>query len=164
MRVSSTSLRSVLIATIVLASMWTCATALAQQTERPNTSEKPEGKPSERGNQVDTLIADLLKAESEDEDLAWLYSDEYAPSRLGGRPIPAPGLPRRGQGEARVWDPRWRRFALGNYVLTVSGFALGNRRRDSPLHTRPLDRQERLRRVRTRSNRDHGLRGRAVGA
>lgn len=55
-----------------------------------------------------------------DEDLKWLYSDqeEYAPSGLVGKPIPAPGLPQRGEGSARTWDPSWRRFSLGDYILT----------------------------------------------
>ena len=71
------------------------------------------------------LVEKLLTSEPDDHDLAWLYSraDEYGPSGLTGEPIQAPGLPERGEGAPRSWDPRWRRFGTGNYVLT--GIAIG---------------------------------------
>lgn len=101
-----------------------CAPAWAQQDDGSQEPARRDEEPPERGGEVDALIGDLLEAESGDEDLQWLYSDEYAPSRLGGRPIPAPGLPRRGQGGARTWNPRWSRFSTGNYVLTASSFVV----------------------------------------
>jgi len=75
----------------------------------------------------DKLIEQLLTEEApEEDDLRWLYSDaeEYAPSELVGKPIPAPSLPERGEGSRRKWDPRWRRFSLGDYILTGAGFAI----------------------------------------
>jgi membrane-associated phospholipid phosphatase len=71
------------------------------------------------------LVRNLLATEGEQDDLVWLYSraDEYSPSRLTGEPIPTPGLPKRGEGAALRWNPRWRKFVTGNYVLT--GVALG---------------------------------------
>jgi membrane-associated phospholipid phosphatase len=71
------------------------------------------------------LVERILTSEPDDHDIAWLYSraDEYAPSALTGEPIAAPGLPERGEGAPRSWDPRWRRFGTGNYVLT--GIAIG---------------------------------------
>lgn len=71
------------------------------------------------------LVEKLLTSESDDQDLAWLYSraDEYSPSGLTGEPIPAPGLPERGEGSPRHWDPRWRKFGTANYLLT--GVAIG---------------------------------------
>lgn len=76
---------------------------------------------------TDELVEQLLESEAKEEqdDLEWLYSEaeEYSPSGLVGRPVPAPQLPQRGEGSPRQWDPRWRRFELGNYVFT--GIALG---------------------------------------
>jgi hypothetical protein len=71
------------------------------------------------------LVRKILATQEEDDDLAWLYSraDEYSPSRLTGEPIPTPGLPKRGEGAALNWNPRWRKFGLGNYILT--GVAAG---------------------------------------
>ncbi|HEX6766534.1 MAG TPA: phosphatase PAP2 family protein [Polyangiaceae bacterium] len=71
------------------------------------------------------LVKEILTTGEEADDLTWLYShaDEYAPSRLTGEPIPAPGLPERGEGAPRSWDPRWRKFGVANYVLT--GAAVG---------------------------------------
>jgi hypothetical protein len=71
------------------------------------------------------LVRNILATQEEQDDLAWLYSraDEYSPSRLTGEPVPTPGLPKRGEGTARRWNPAWRKFALGNYVLT--GVAVG---------------------------------------
>lgn len=66
------------------------------------------------------MIERLLTADEDEADIRWLFSnvDEYTPSGLTGRPIPAPALPQRGQGTPRVWDPRWHRFGIGNFVLT----------------------------------------------
>jgi membrane-associated phospholipid phosphatase len=71
------------------------------------------------------LVRRILATEEEQDDLAWLYSraDEYSPSKLTGEPIPTPGLPERGEGTARRWNPRWRKFGVGNYILT--GVAAG---------------------------------------
>jgi len=78
--------------------------------------------------ETDQLIQELLTSEGvpEDDDLRWLYSDleEYSPSGLVGEPIPAPGLPQRGEGVPREWNPRWRRFGLGNYILTGVGLVV----------------------------------------
>jgi membrane-associated phospholipid phosphatase len=77
---------------------------------------------------VDALIEELVKAEPADDDIAWLFSDasEYAePTSLAGKPIPAPALPERGEGSRRVWNPRWRKFGVGNYILTGSALAIG---------------------------------------
>lgn len=77
---------------------------------------------------TDELIGRLLSGgeSPEKDDLRWLYSDleEYAPTDLVGKPIPAPALPERGEGSRRVWDPRWRRFAVGNYILTGVAIAV----------------------------------------
>jgi membrane-associated phospholipid phosphatase len=72
------------------------------------------------------LVEKLLTADPEDDDLKWLYSnaDEYTPSDLTGKPIPAPGLPQRGEGSPRVWDPRWRRFGVANYILTGASLVI----------------------------------------
>jgi membrane-associated phospholipid phosphatase len=87
----------------------------AQQTSEEDATEEARAK----------LVEKILTPESDDEDLAWLYSraDEYAPSDLTGEPIPAPGLPERGEGSPRHWDPSWRKFGTANYVLT--GVAVG---------------------------------------
>src|SRR6185503_18947524 len=76
---------------------------------------------------TDELVGRLLaEGDQESDDLRWLYSDleEYSPSGLVGRPIPAPALPERGEGSRRKWDPSWRRFALGNYILTGATLAI----------------------------------------
>jgi membrane-associated phospholipid phosphatase len=66
------------------------------------------------------LVEELLASASDADDLAWLYShqDEYTPSELTGKPVPAPALPSRGEGSPRAWDPRFRRFGLSDYLLT----------------------------------------------
>jgi hypothetical protein len=76
---------------------------------------------------TDELVGRLLsQGGPEDDDLRWLYSDleEYSPSGLVGKPIPAPAFPERGEGSRRTWDPSWRRFALGNYILTGASLAI----------------------------------------
>lgn len=67
----------------------------------------------------------MITSDSEGEDLKWLFSrtDEYTPSRLTGEPLPAPLLPERGEGSARHWDPRWRKFGIGNQILLGVGYA-----------------------------------------
>ena len=72
------------------------------------------------------LAEDLLTEDAEASDLAWLYSsaDEYAPSDVTGTPLPAPGLPGPGGGSPRTWDPHWRKFGTGNYVLLSVGASL----------------------------------------
>jgi hypothetical protein len=94
--------------------------APATKVERP---EKADEKERERAK----LVEEILTSDASAEDLAWLYSraDEYTPSDLTGEPIVAPGLPERGEGSPRDWDPRWRKFGTLNYVLTVGGFAIG---------------------------------------
>jgi hypothetical protein len=71
------------------------------------------------------LVRNILTAEDEADDLAWLYSraDEYSPSDLTGEPVPTPGLPERGGGSPRTWDPSYRKFGFVNYLLT--GASLG---------------------------------------
>jgi hypothetical protein len=79
-------------------------------------------------NATDKALEQLILPEgaSDEDDIKWLYSDaeEYAPSGLVGDAIRAPGLPERGEGSRRTWDPRWRRFGFGNYVLTGTALAV----------------------------------------
>jgi hypothetical protein len=87
-----------------------------------------ESAPQPNEAETDKLVQELLTSEGvpEDDDLRWLYSDleEYSPSGLVGEPIEARGLPQRGEGAPRKWDPRWRKFGLGNYILTGVGLAI----------------------------------------
>ena len=91
----------------------------------PESSPPPAG-PIAKDAATDELVGELLAQGQEDDDLRWLYSDleEYSPSGLVGKPIPAPVLPERGEGSRRTWDPSWRRFALGNYILTGATLAI----------------------------------------
>jgi membrane-associated phospholipid phosphatase len=92
---------------------------LAAQTAAPPAA--PTQKPTEPSEEEQSkLVQQILTSEPDAEDLAWLYShaDEYAPSRLTGKPIAAPILPERGEGSPRHWDPSWRKFGVMNYVLT----------------------------------------------
>jgi hypothetical protein len=94
----------------------------------------PASDPAERGpaakrpppDPTAELVRRLMTEGSEDEDLAWLYSnaDEYSPSELTGEPIPVPAFPERGEGSPREWDPRWQKFGLANYLLTGVGLAV----------------------------------------
>lgn len=66
------------------------------------------------------LVEELMASVSDADDLEWLYShqDEYTPSDLTGKPVEIPALPSRGEGSPRTWDPRYRKFGVGNYLLT----------------------------------------------
>lgn len=82
---------------------------------------RPPGEQSPPKDPTAEIVEKLLTSEdSELRDLEWLFSnaDEYRPSDLTDEPIPAPGLPSRGEGSPRVWDPRWRKFGPVNWVLT----------------------------------------------
>jgi membrane-associated phospholipid phosphatase len=97
---------------------------LAAQTAEPPAA--PTEKPTEPSEEERAkLVEKILTSESDAEDLAWLYSraDEYTPSRLTGKPIAAPSLPERGEGSPRLWDPRWRKFGVMNYVFTGASIA-----------------------------------------
>jgi hypothetical protein len=39
-------------------------------------------------------------------------------TELAGRSIRAPALPQRGEGSRRLWNPEWRRFGVGNAIVT----------------------------------------------
>lgn len=112
------------------ASLWARqATGQSQAGATPEkTAVRSPAGPQPRRKSVDELMGELLTSDEPDDDLAWLYSDEdYEPSDLTGKPLPVPALPERGEGSPRTWDPRWRRFTTGNYVLTITawGFAMG---------------------------------------
>ncbi len=95
--------------------------------EQPPSAPDPGGSPASpkgsEGANAD-LVRELLGQGDETDDLVWLYSnaDEYAPSEVTGRPLPAPGLPGPGGGSPREWDPRWRKFGAWDYVLVGVGF------------------------------------------
>ena len=74
----------------------------------------------------DELVKRMLATDEPEDDLAWLYSnaDEYSRSSLTDEPLPAEGIPERGGGSPRTWDPHFRKFGVGNYVLTAGGFAV----------------------------------------
>jgi len=91
----------------------------------------PAPKPSTRDPKVESgddaeLAQELLTEDAEASDLVWLYSnaDEYAPSDATGTPLPARDLPGPGGGSPRAWNPSWRKFGTGNYVLTGVGFGV----------------------------------------
>jgi membrane-associated phospholipid phosphatase len=100
---------------------------------------KPKTPEERRDEEASKLVEDILTSGRESEDLAWLYShaDEYTPSGLTGEPIPAPGLPKRGEGSPRRWDPRWRKFGFGNYVLTGVGLGVNVASSFVPLSQNP---------------------------
>ena len=103
----------------------TCALPLRAEdgAEKPS---KPETEEERKEEERARVVRRILVSEEGDEDLAWLYSraDEYTPSRLTGEPVPAAGLPERGEGSPRRWDPRWRRFGTANYLLTGIGIGI----------------------------------------
>jgi hypothetical protein len=94
---------------------------LAQASDGPPAASVPT---DEQEDEDAKLVRKILTTE-EEPDLAWLYSraDEYSPSTLTGKPIPTPGLPKPDEGTPLRWNPQWRKFGVGNYVLT--GIALG---------------------------------------
>lgn len=104
---------SLLLGLLVLAA----SPPLAAQ-QPPPSPPNPSNPPSDE--ERSKLVQQILTSEPDAEDLAWLYSraDEYTPSRLTGKPIPAPALPERGEGSPRAWNPTWRKFGTANYVLT----------------------------------------------
>ncbi|HVR20651.1 MAG TPA: phosphatase PAP2 family protein [Polyangiaceae bacterium] len=81
---------------------------------------------SETTDPRDELVKRMLATDDRDDDLAWLYShaDEYSRSSLTDEPLPAEGIPERGGGSRRTWDPHFRKFGPWNYVLTAGGFAV----------------------------------------
>src|SRR5262245_10888312 len=94
----------------------TVAAALVPPTA---TAQQPAKREPER-TESDALVEQLLNSEgASEDDLGWVYSnrDEYSPSGLVGEPVPIEELPETGQGSPRKWDPRWRRFSVGNYIL-----------------------------------------------
>ncbi|HEY6726693.1 MAG TPA: hypothetical protein VI197_21815, partial [Polyangiaceae bacterium] len=105
------------------------STGLASAAAPPSSPPAP--KPDTSSAKADTdddakLAEELLTDDAEASDLVWLYSnaDEYAPSDATGPPLPASELPRPGGGSPRAWDPSWRKFGTGNYVLTGVGFGI----------------------------------------
>ena len=102
---------------------WTLPLSAQDPPAKPPKPKTPEERKDEESSR---LVEEILASAPGEDDLAWLYSraDEYAPSGLTGEPIPAPGLPKRGEGSPRRWDPRWRKFGAGNYVLTGIGFGI----------------------------------------
>jgi hypothetical protein len=105
----------------------------ADKTPKPKTAEERKDEENSR------LVEGILISEPRTDDLAWLYSraDEYSPSGLTGEPVPAPGLPERGQGSPRRWDPSWRKFGAWNYVLTGVGFGVNAASSFVPLSQNP---------------------------
>jgi len=80
--------------------------------------------PSEPKDPRDELVKRMLATDEPEDDIAWLYShaDEYSRSSLTDEPLPAEGIPERGGGSRRTWDPHFPKFGVWNYVLTASGF------------------------------------------
>ena len=117
-------LRTLLVGSLVVLGRAAPAQAQGPAAPPPPPAAKPTDAPDEHASE---LVKRLLTSEAEEDDLTWLYSnaDEYSPSGLTGKPIPAPDLPTRGGGSPRHWDPRWRKFGTANYVLTGAGFAVG---------------------------------------
>lgn len=105
--------------------------ATTSQSDHAPTSEDnvtPQERPEsdEPEPTVDELMTELLVGDSEEGDLSWLYSEEiYEPSDLGGRAVPSPALPSRGDGTLRPWNPRWKRFSAVNYIISGTAIALG---------------------------------------
>jgi membrane-associated phospholipid phosphatase len=104
---------------------WPCHAQRAADADVQNVDAEHEHG-EEQGADAE-LVQELLQGDAQADDLAWLYSsaDEYTPADIAGTPIPAPELPGPGGGTPRTWNPRWRKFGTGNYVLTGVGFGLG---------------------------------------
>ena len=96
------------------------ASAQAASSAAPSTQASPPELTSPEPDSTADLVERLMTSDAEEEDLEWLFSnaDEYAPTGLSGKPLDAPVLPRRGEGSRREWNPSWRKFGLGNYVLS----------------------------------------------
>jgi len=106
---------------------WLLAWPLPLRAEEANEKASPKPATEEKTDEESSKVVEKILMSGEDsDDLTWLYShaDEYSPSRLTGEPIPASGLPERGEGSPRRWDPRWRKFGFGNYVLTGVGIGI----------------------------------------
>lgn len=120
MRASSIS--RALLGAAVVAVQLAAPDASAQTAPGKGPAKAPEG------SEIDALLDELVQSGGADDDVAWLLSnadESAAPSGLVGKPVPAPALPSRGEGSRRQWDPRWRKFAFGNYVLTGATLAIG---------------------------------------
>jgi len=119
---------SLLAAAIALAVGLTTTAADAQDAPpAPADKGEDQGATQTAEGETDKLVQELLaEGAPEDDDLRWLYSDleEYSSSDLVGQPIEARGLPQRGEGAPRKWNPRWRKFGVGNYILTGVGLAI----------------------------------------
>lgn len=101
--------------------------AAGEPSEPPTRQSPPANAPGKAADDPDAeLAAELLTDDAAASDFVWLYSDadEYAPSDVTGTPLPAPELPAHGEGSPRTWDPRWRKFGVGNYVLTAVGYGV----------------------------------------
>jgi hypothetical protein len=122
-----TQVSIVFAASLALPLAWSTTTrAQAAPSAADKTAPAGSTAPAPPDASADELVEKLLTSDPEADDLQWLYSDadEYTPSDLTGKPIPTPGLPQRGEGAPRVWDPRWRRFGAFNYVLTGASLAI----------------------------------------
>lgn len=102
-------------------------TTLAQAPVRPAQGDEARAvasaSPDTAESEAAALARDLLVQDPRADDLAWLYSNAvYSPSDITGEPVPVPAVPGAGEGTPREWDPRWRKFSVGNYLLT--GFSL----------------------------------------
>jgi hypothetical protein len=97
------------------------------RAEEPPKGAGPAKAESDSEERADEIVKEMLADDADHDDLAWLYSnaDEYSPSGLTGDPIAGDSVPTRGGGTRREWDPHWRKFGTGNYVLTFTGFAVG---------------------------------------
>jgi len=100
--------------------------AQGSSSDQPSTGGAPaQQSVSKPKTPEEELVEQLMTSEPDTEDLGWLFSraDEYTPSTLTGKPLPAPELPQRGEGTPRKWNPAWRKFGIGNYVLTGASLA-----------------------------------------
>jgi hypothetical protein len=122
---------------------WPLSVRAEEAAEKPSRPQTPEERKEEERAR---LVQEILTSGAEAADLAWLYSraDEYSPSGLTGEPIPAPDLPKRGEGSERRWDPRWRKFGVANYVLTGVGFGVNAASSFVPLSQHPWRRTNEL--------------------
>jgi hypothetical protein len=98
------------------------------------------------GDERSELVRELLTSDTESDDLRWLYShaDEYSPSDLTGAPLVSRGVPERGEGAPRHWDPRWRKFGTSDYVLTGVSVGLSAASSFVPVPAKPWTRTNEL--------------------